>query len=233
MRTKQLLFSVFALVILCCNRAVAEEQVRDVPSFSAVSLKISGTVYLEQGNNQSTRVEASETALEELVTEVKDRTLIIRFRNNNTFWRSFNHGKIEIYVTVPDIEALSVSGSGNIESSNIKSRIMEFTVSGSGDISVGNLNSERIKATVSGSGNIYLGGGSADEFSSAISGSGKIKALDLETSNADIKVSGSGNCTLTAQKSLKARVSGSGGISYKGSPQLDTHITGSGRIKKL
>ncbi len=233
MRTKQLLFSVFALVFLYSNVTLAEEQVRDVSSFSAVSLKVSGTVYLKQGSQQSVRVEASESTLEELITEVKDRTLVIRFKSNNFFWRSFNHSKIEIYVTVPDIEALSVSGSGNIESGNIKSRIIDFTVSGSGDISINSLDSERVKATISGSGNIRLNGGGAGEFTTTISGSGGIKAVDFEAENANIQVSGSGGCTLTALKSLKARVSGSGGIAYKGSPQLDTNVSGSGRIKKL
>lgn len=233
MRTKQMLLSVLAIVFLFSNAAIAEEQVRDLPSFSAVSLRVSGTVYLEQGNRQSVRVEASESTLEELITEVKDRTLIIRLKNNYSPFRNFNTGKIEIYVTVPDIEALTVSGSGSIESDNIKSRNIDFTVSGSGDIIVDNLDSEQIKATVSGSGNIHLEGGSANEFSASVSGSGNIKAADFKATDADIKVSGSGNCSLTAQKSLKARVTGSGSVTYKGSPQLDTNVTGSGRVKKL
>ncbi len=233
MRTKQLLFSIFTLAFLYSATAVAENEERNVSPFSAVSLNVSGTVYLEQGSPQRVRVEASESTLEELITEVKDGTLVIRLKNNYSFWRNFNHGKIEVYVTVPNIDALSVSGSGSIESGNIKSRTLDFKVSGSGDILVNNLDSKLVKANITGSGNIHLKGGSTDELSSTISGSGNLKAVNFQAANADLKVTGSGNCSLTARKSLKARVTGSGGISYKGSPQLDTNVTGSGRVKNL
>ncbi len=233
MKKRLLMLSVLALVILCSNVALTKEQVRDVPSFSGVALKIPGTVYLSQEGPQSVRVVANEPVLEELVTEVKNNTLVIRFKNNNLFRRSFNYGKIQVYITVPDIEALSISGSGSIEGSTIKSQNINLTISGSGGISVSNLNSERVKAIVSGSGTVWVNEGIANEFSSTISGSGSIKAGDFETAIANITISGSGNCTINAQKSLKARVTGSGDIAYKGSPQLDTNITGSGRIKKL
>ena len=233
MRSKQVFISIFALAVLCSHVISAQEQVRDLPSFSAVSLRVSGTVYLTQGSPQSVRVEASEPTLEDLVTEVKDRTLVIRFNDSNFFTRRYSYGKIKVYVTVPDIEVLSVSGSGNIESGSIKSQNLELTISGSGNLLISNLESENVKSTISGSGNILLNGGNAREFSTSVSGSGSIKAADFQAADADIRVSGSGNCTLTAQKSLKARVSGSGGVAYKGSPQLDTNVSGSGRIKKL
>lgn len=233
MRTRQFLFFILTFAIISSSTVSAEEQERDVAPFSAVSLRISGTVFLKQGNQQSVRVVASESTLEELITEVKEGALVIRLRNNNYFWNSFNTGKIEIYVTARDIEALTVSGSGNIESKNIDTRNLELTVSGSGDISIEKLDAERVTARVSGSGNIVLHGGVASEFEANISGSGKIRADDFEAENVDTTISGSGNMTVSAQNALKARVTGSGSVSYKGSPQVDTSVTGSGRIKRL
>ncbi len=233
MRTKQVLFFVFTLAFLYSATAFAETEERNVSSFSAVSLNISGTVYLEQGSPQSVRVEASESTLEDLITEVKNGTLVIRLKNNNFFWPSFNTGKIEVYITVPDIEALTVSGSGNIKSRSIKSRDLNFTVSGSGDIEIENLDAKNVEAVISGSGNVRLNGGRTAEFSSTVTGSGNIRAVDFQAENADLRITGSGNCSITARESLKARITGSGGVSYKGSPQLDTNVTGSGRVKKL
>lgn len=233
MKTKQLFLFIFIFPFLYPDVISAETQERNLPPFSEISLRISGTVYLEQGNRQSVRIDASDSAMDEIITEVKDRTLVIRFKSGNYFRRSFNPGKIAVYVTVPEINALSVAGSGNIESSSVKSRILNLAVSGSGDISLDHLTSERLMSAVSGSGNIHLSNGNANELSTNISGSGNLKAMDFEATNADIRISGSGNCTITAQKSLKARVSGSGSVSYKGTPQLDTSVSGSGRIKKL
>jgi hypothetical protein len=233
MRTKTMLITFLALVFIGTKMVSAQEQERDVSPFSAISLRVSGTVFLAQGTPQSVRVEANDETLEEIITEVKDRTLNIRFKSNNYFWKSFNMGKIEIYVTVPDIEGLSVSGSGNIESATIKSRILDLAVSGSGDILIKDLDSERVKANISGSGNIRLDGGNTEELEATVSGSGNFRAQDFEAADSDIKISGSGNCTLTAQKSLKARVSGSGSVAYKGKPQLDSTVSGSGRVKSL
>lgn len=233
MRTKQHFIALITLFSLFSFAVTAENQNRELPSFSEISLRIPGTLYLEQGEPQSVRIEASESILDEIITEVKGRTLIIRFKTNNFFRRTFNAGKISVYVTVPDIDALSVGGSGSIVSHSVESRIIDLSVSGSGDITLDNLNSERVNAGLSGSGSIRIKGGRTDDISASISGSGNLRAVDFEATNVDTRISGSGNCTITANKTLKARVSGSGNVSYKGNPQIDTAVSGSGKIKNL
>ncbi|WP_372946690.1 head GIN domain-containing protein [Mariniphaga sp.] len=235
MKTKQFFLLLFILGFIFSNAAFAEREEREVSSFSEISLRISGKVHLEQGNRQSVRVEAKSSTLEEIITEVKGRTLIIRFKSNNIFRRSFNPGRVDIYITVPEINALSVSGSGDIVAeSKIKSRILDLAVSGSGDISLKNLDAERIKTAVSGSGDILINkGGVADELEVAISGSGNVKAENFEVKNVEVKIAGSGSCSIYATEYLKAKVSGSGNVLYKGNPQIDTSVVGSGKVKKL
>jgi hypothetical protein len=235
MKTKQLFLSLLIPGIIFSNVVTAERNEREVPSFSEISLRISGKIHLEQGNRQSVRVEAKSSALEEIITEVKGRTLIIRFKSSHMFWRSFNPGRVDIYITVPEIDALSVSGSGDIVAdSKIKSRILDLAVSGSGDISLKNLDAGRVKAAVSGSGDILIdSGGTADELNIVVSGSGNIKAENFEVKNVDAKISGSGSCMVNAVDYLKARIAGSGNVLYKGNPQIDSSVAGSGRIKKL
>lgn len=235
MKTKHLFLSILMAGLLVSNLAFAVKEDREVPSFSEISLRISGNLYLEQGDRQSVRVVASPSTSEEIITEVKGRTLIIRFRTNNLFRQTFNPGKVEIYVTVPEINALAVSGSGDIVASDaIKSRILDLTVSGSGDILLKNLDAERVKAAVSGSGNILINeGGLADELTATISGSGNVKAENFEARAVEARISGSGNCSVNATSSLKARVAGSGSVLYKGNPQIDTSVAGSGKVKKL
>jgi hypothetical protein len=235
MKTKQLFLSLFILGFIFSNYALAERNEREVPSFSEISLRISGKVHLEQGDRQSVRIEAKSSTLEEIITEVKGRTLIIRFKNSNLFWRSFNPGRVDIYITVPEINALSVSGSGDIVAdSKIKSRILDLAVSGSGDISLPNLDAEQVKAAVSGSGDIQIdNGGIADDFEIAISGSGNVRAENFEAKKVSAKISGSGNCRVHATENLAARVAGSGSVLYNGNPQIDSSVAGSGKIKNL
>ncbi len=234
MKTKLFFFSFILLGLMGLNQARAEEQNRDVPSFSEISMRVSGKVYLEQGDRQSVRIVASQSTLDEIVTEVKDRSLIIRFKSNNLFMRSFNPGKIEIYVTVPEINALSVSGSGDITASNeIKSRILDLSVSGSGNISFDQLVADRVKAGISGSGNVTVDSGRSEDLTISVSGSGSFKGSDFKVRTVDARISGSGNCTVHAGESLKARVTGSGNVTYSGNPMVDTSVVGSGRVKKL
>lgn len=228
---------IFFLVILIvgffvANPVLAKEETRDLPAFTKISLRISGKVYLEQGSTQSVRIVAEDETLEEIITEVKDRTLSIKFPNTNMF-RNWNPGKIEIFITVPGIDALTVSGSGDIISKEIKSRILDLAVSGSGNIDIEKLTSEQVSAAISGSGNIsIIGSGVAKEIKARISGSGNIDASEFEAENVDVQTSGSGNCSVISNGEIKARISGSGNVNYSGNPAIDSSVSGSGKVKK-
>lgn len=233
MKNKIALLSIIVLAFLYSNAVLAEDQERDVPSFSKVALRISAKVHIEQGDKQSIEIVAKSSTLEEIITEVKDRTLQIKFPNSNIF-RNKDYGKIEIFITVPEVDALTVSGSGDIEAEKIKTRILDLTVSGSGDINIDDLSAERINAVVSGSGGINIDdGGVADEFTGSISGSGNIKAGGFEAKDVSVKISGSGNCSITSNSSVKARIAGSGNVYYGGNPSIDSSIAGSGKVRKL
>ncbi len=234
MKTKTLFLPLFILGLLFTNGANAEKEIRDVPSFSEISLRISGKLYIKQGSRQEVEIVAKSSTLDEIITEVRGRTLNIRTKTRNIFSGSFNPGKVEIYVTVPDIHALNVSGSGDIiASGKISSRIIDLTISGSGNIVIDKLISERVKASVSGSGDIVIGEGVTDgDLTVGISGSGNVKAGKYEARNVDVRIAGSGNATVYSNGNLKARVAGSGNVYYWGNPSIDTSVLGSGRVVK-
>ena len=235
MKTKIFLFSFFLITILFINPLSAEEEQREVPSFSEISLRVPAQLHLEQGNKQSIRIEAKSSTLEKIITEVRDRQLVIRFQNRDLFFNSFNPGKIDIYVTVPEVDGLAISGSGDIIAQNkISTRILDLKVSGSGDINLNDLDAERVKASISGSGDILIeNGGVADDFTANISGSGSVKAKEFKANDVSVNIAGSGSCSVAAEKSLKARIAGSGNVYYNGNPNIDSSVAGSGRVKKL
>lgn len=232
MKSKIFFFVILIVGFFVANPALAKDEVRDLPPFTKIALKISGKVYLVQGNTQSVKIVAEDETLEEIITEVKERTLSIKFPNTNIF-RNWNPGKIEIFITVPGIDALSVSGSGDIISKEINSRILDLAVSGSGNIDIEKLTSEQVSTAVSGSGNISLrGSGVAKELKARISGSGNIDASEFEAENVEVQTSGSGNCSVISNGEIKARISGSGNVNYSGNPAIDSSVSGSGKVKK-
>jgi len=208
-------------------------QKREVSAFTEISLKIGANVHLKQGNIQSVEVSGSEATLEKLITEVNDRKLVIRYPTD-TWFKKWNSGPVDIYITIPQIDALVVSGSGTIVSEGkIESRILDLTVSGSGDIKLPEIKGDKVSAIISGSGNIHLfGKQNAGELKVAISGSGNVKAIEFPSDNVDIKISGSGNCWVNATKKLFVRLAGSGNVIYRGNPSIDSSVAGSGKVKE-
>ncbi|MCW0481533.1 head GIN domain-containing protein [Gaoshiqia sediminis] len=210
----------------------AAEEIREVAAFSEISLRIPGKLYLEQGSKQSVEIVAKQSTLDEIITEVKGRELIIRFKSKNYLWKDFETGKIEIFITVPEIDGLSVSGSGDIiNDGEINSRILNLAVSGSGDILLNDLKAERLKVAISGSGDVELAGsGKTEDLSVAISGSGNYKGADFACDDVNVRIAGSGSAYVHADRVLNVRVAGSGDVKYKGNPQIDQSVVGSGRV---
>lgn len=220
----------FSLLTITAN---AENQTRNVGSFSEISLRVAAKLHLKQSDKQSVEIVAKSSTLEELITEVKGEKLIIRFPNENLFWKNFQPGEITIYISCPEIKGLGISGSGDIIADDqIATRSLDLGVSGSGSIILKNLKSEKIIGTISGSGDIVLAGATAaQDLSISISGSGNLKAMDFSANDVSVRIAGSGNVGIGAIKNLYVRLAGSGNVTYKGHPLIDQSIAGSGRVK--
>ena len=219
------LFSII-LVSATLNAFGQGKEDRDVSSFTGVSLGISGDLYLTQGSPQKVVVQA-ESNLDEIETEVNAGVLRIKTDN----WNSKIKG-VKIWITMPEVESLNVSGSGDILAETpINADELELKVSGSGTIKINELKGGEIGAAISGSGDLKLAG-SADEMELRISGSGNVYAERLEVNECGIKISGSGSCKIDVTGELDASISGSGRVTYYSNPQIDARVSGSGKVRK-
>ena len=200
---------------------------RDVGNFEEIGLGVAADLYLKQGSTTEVIIEAKEEILKKLKTEVKNGKLYIGFDSK----KSFNYPRFKIYITTPDINGLSVSGSGDIIAETaVSTDEISLKISGSGDINIDNLQAKKVLAGISGSGNIYLGGSNLDYLEIGISGSGNLKAEKLPTEDFQGRISGSGSCRINVKSTLKASISGSGRIHYSGNPLIDASISGSGKV---
>jgi len=222
-------------IVLFHSVAFADNEERKLPAFTEISLRIPGKLYIQQGDVQKVTIDAKSSTLKDIITEINDRALIIRFPAKNYLWRSFDPGAIVVHVTIPEITGLNVSGSGDIiGEGTLSSLIMDAVISGSGNINLSDLNADRIKTVISGSGNILLKGTKvASEFTGTISGSGNIKAQYLEAQEVKVTISGSGNCSVKSNGTCTVRIAGSGSFFYSGNPSIDSTIAGSGNVKEI
>lgn len=205
---------------------------RSTGDYDAVAVSGWFDVDLVEGNEGDISLKGEENLLEYIITEVKNGKLVIKVEKGMNLKPSSWKDGIHVTVPVESINAVSLSGSGDIVGKNtIKTANFNTSMSGSGDITL-DVDANAIDASMSGSGDINLSGSTTD-FNVTISGSGDIKAYELDADNVDATVSGSADIKVTANESLKARVSGSGDIHYKGNPEkLDTKTSGSGDITK-
>lgn len=205
-------------------------EVREVSNFSKIALSDFGNLYVEQADEYSVIVETSSNIQDIIITEVSGNTLEIKTKKRKCIK---NNASLDVYVTAPNISALTISGSGNIYAPNyIQTSSMDLTVSGSGGIQIDSLETASLDAVISGSGSITAYGlGTASSQKATISGSGSINTLNLPVNDADVQISGSGSCSLYTIQSLDASISGSGDIIYKGTPIITTNISGSGNVR--
>ncbi len=197
----------------------------DIKDFNKIALLGSGNVYVTRGSGQSVVLEAQENLFEYVRSEVKDRNWKIGFKGNVKTSKPIN-----FYITVPELSAIKLHGSGNITTeSRFTANQFEIAISGSGSIRA-DISCTRVNCRISGSGNIYLNGNS-NTAEVRISGSGDVKAMDFVSDECSVFISGSGNCGMEVRENLEARISGSGDIHYKGRPRIDSHVSGSGKVK--
>ncbi|ADV50156.1 DUF2807 domain-containing protein [Cellulophaga sp. E16_2] len=239
---KNLFIAVLSLVTITSCSAQWGKKIKGNGVFKTIeratedydSVSISGwfDVDLVAGTEGEITLTGEENLLEYIVTEIKNGQLVVKVEDHKNLQPSKWKNSIKITIPVEAIEALSLSGSGDvIGKKTLKTDRFKMTMSGSGDISL-SLEANTISATMSGSGDMELKG-STNDFKATISGSGNIKAYELEADNVKATISGSADMQVVANRSLKAQVSGSGDISYKGNPdKLNTKISGSGSISK-
>jgi hypothetical protein len=205
---------------------------RPVSDFNAVTLTGRGDLFISQGETESLKIEAEDNLLPYIKSEVKNGTLVIGFDKEN--WKEVLRPTkpIKFTVTLKDITALTLTGLGSIQSTNLTADQLVVKVSGSGDVRIDQLDANELTYDLSGSGDAVFSG-QVDRQEITISGSGSYNGGDLNSQAAKVTISGSGDVTLWAEDSLEVSTSGSGSVSYYGSPQVTTSSSGSGKLQSL
>lgn len=181
-------------------------QPRDVPEFNKIRTSGAFDVFVTIGSSQSLEVTFDDNLVDFIKTEVKGKTL--RLYSDESYRSSRG---CKIVVTVPSLEAISASGSGDFEIDNLTGDYFEYNISGSGDLTVN---------------------GEVTDLEISVSGSGDVDAKNLKAENAWVQISGSGDVEVYAGRSLNCSVAGSGDIRYYGEPtDISRSVSGSGSIR--
>lgn len=140
-----------------------------------------------------------------------------------------------ITVYVPSLEALSISGSGDVRCQCFENPgELALTISGSTDMKFGFLSATGLSVRAAGSCDLEFGILQAKTADLALAGSGDIEVSDLQVDTISASVAGSGDVELKGlAEYAKFSVSGSGEINAEKlrCPATSVSVKGSGEIK--
>ncbi|PHN00870.1 head GIN domain-containing protein [Flavilitoribacter nigricans] len=178
-------------------------------NFDEIGLAVVGEVHLSKGSTQKVTVKGQANIINNLKTEVEDGEWAIEFDQ-----KARNYEKLIFEITVPDIEGLSIAGSGSIIGKDAFNGL------------------DRLDIAIAGSGDVKFAG-SARKVSVSIAGSGNVQVENLKTEDCKVDIAGNGDCSIEVTEALSVSIAGSGDVKYKGSPRLNTSIAGSGKVRRM
>jgi hypothetical protein len=188
----------------CTTQTGTGNQTPDVSGVTNVVLNGPGTLIIQQGDNESYRVEADDDLMSKISTTVSGNTLSISNLN------SVGNGAVKIYITLKDLNTITANGGGNSE--------------------VTGLDTDKLTVTLD-NGKMTLTG-KANDLVATINGGGNIDANDLPVQSATVTINGDGKASVNVVSTLSAVVNGGGSITYTGSPQVTQQVNGQGSIKQ-
>jgi len=203
-------------------------EVRPVTGCDRLNLSIDADVDYKQDSIYYLEVFAQPNILSLLKTEVHGTELSLEYKRN--IW---DHKQVRVVLHTPDMRAIRISGSGNVQGGRIQTSTLDLTISGSGNINLSNVLCTGMSGNISGSGNIHLDNGKIQNQTLTISGSGNIHSENCESSSNATNISGSGSVLVYVTESLKVKISGSGDVKYRGKPTVSVDISGSGSLIQI
>ena len=199
-----------------------------VGAFDKINLAGSPDVVVAIGGQPSVRADGDAADLERLEVNVVNGELRIGMRPGSGSWTGSRRGII-LHVTVPSLQAASISGSGDINIDRIQGQSFAATVGGSGDLDVGNLRVGEASFAVTGSGGIRASGG-ATRANASLNGSGDLSLAGFEAGDATVSLVGSGDAALRATGTAQVQLTGSGDVTIAGGARCTIAKTGSGEV---
>ena len=181
-------------------------QTRDVADFTRVENTASVDVRLRVGEPQRVRVRAGDKVIDDVSTVVRDGTLHVDFDHDG-----WGGDDVIVEASVPKLEGIEASGSGDIDADGIGADAFEVRSDGSSDIALR---------------------GTAGRLTVDLDGSGDADLGELEADEASVNVGGSGDADVRAAKRLDVNVDGSGDVRYHGDPELTKDMNGSGDLSR-
>lgn len=205
------------------------EETRSISDFSRIKNKGPITVNVTVGPATSLTVSADDDDMDEIITEVRGKTLHIEIDDDNWGW-SNRKKPVVVTVTTPNLEEFDLRGSGSSVITGLEDTDFELEIAGSGDVEIEDANLRAFSVDIKGSGDVKVSGTCSD-LDVEVKGSGDVDARDMKCKDGEVGVMGSGDVDAYVSGNAEVSIMGSGDVTLWGKPStLDTRTMGSGDV---
>jgi hypothetical protein len=226
---------------------IIKNERRRLRGFSQIENSTEFDIVFKIADTTGLNIIADRNLIDNIISEVSGNVLEIKTNPGNACFSYSQRPVIE--VSSPDLNSVTLSGSGDFLADQMDGNLVSVKLSGSGEIKVEHISCDDLYVSISGSGNILLGDtrstnsdafisgsgnmlivGECDKSTIKTSGSGNIFADSYPAETASVTISGSGDSYVNVIERLTGAISGSGNIYVKGNPLIDVRVSGSGRV---
>ena len=205
----------FPLLVSACHHTIRSEiqgsgnrttQKRDVGAFRTIETEGAFTIEVTCQKDPSLEVEGDDNVLDFVTAEIRNDVLHLK----NTKSYSVNQ-PVKFTISVPNLEAVSVSGAGNIDIKGMNNDSFEIDSSGAPSITVA---------------------GRTKVVNIDTNGAGKIDTHNLRAARAVVESNGVSKVDIDVSEQLDVTVSGPSTVTYRGDPVVNKNVNGPGKVEK-
>ena len=200
-------------------------------NFTGVSATGPDQVMVTVGKDFSVGAEGDADVLKRLRIRVEDGDLKIgRDDAGMRFWKSGNAKAATIRVSLPALDEIALTGSGDISVNRVTGAELQLSLTGSGNMKVGAVSLRSLDVSITGTGDVGVAG-TAREAELSTTGTGKIDATALKVDRAAAQVMGTGDIALRSDGDVDISIMGSGDVTVHGRARCNIDSMGSGKAK--
>ncbi|MBB3060773.1 GIN domain-containing protein [Microbulbifer rhizosphaerae] len=204
MITKSYLAAPLAALLLLAATLAGGIRAEEAPSrqfplsgFTRVVLEGSSSLELVQGDGFEVIATGSEEAMPHVKAELRGESLELSVEPERKFFFGVisvsDESSVRFRVTLPVVDAVVVTGSGEVRADTLESENLELRVTGSGTLKVNKVAAESLSASLTGSGDLLLGTVLAVRGETSIRGSGDMRLDSFAGETLAAKITGSGD----------------------------------------
>jgi len=181
-------------------------QKRDIQPFTSISSEGAYNINVVCQKGPSLEIEGDDNILPLITTEVSNSVLHLKSMQNYS-----SSEPIEVRISLTSLEALSVSGAGNVEVAGLKGEKFVIDANGAPQIKVS---------------------GTSKEVHINANGAGKIDTHSLHASKGTVESKGVSHVDVDVADQLDITISGPSTVTYEGDPTINKTIHGPGKVQK-